>query len=69
MCTGDSFPGVKWQAREADHSPPSSAEFNPLKPNGNYMSHLLQQSISFYIVESDRKVTQPILNYLLMVAI
>jgi hypothetical protein len=26
MGTGGSFPGVKWQGREADHSPPSSAE-------------------------------------------
>jgi hypothetical protein len=23
---GDLFPGVKWQGREADHSPPASAE-------------------------------------------
>jgi hypothetical protein len=23
---GGSFPGVKWQGREADHSPPVSAE-------------------------------------------
>jgi hypothetical protein len=26
MCTGGSFPGVKRQGREADHSPPGSAE-------------------------------------------
>jgi hypothetical protein len=26
MGTGGSFPGVKWQGREADHSPPNSAE-------------------------------------------
>jgi hypothetical protein len=26
MGTGDSFPGIKWQGREADYSPPSSAE-------------------------------------------
>jgi hypothetical protein len=26
MCTGGSFPGVKWPGREADHSPPSSAD-------------------------------------------
>jgi hypothetical protein len=26
MGTGDSFPGVKRQGREADHSPPTSAE-------------------------------------------
>jgi hypothetical protein len=27
--------------------------FNPLKPNGNYMSHLLQQSITFHFINSD----------------
>jgi hypothetical protein len=26
MGTGGSIPGVNWQGREADHSPPSSAE-------------------------------------------
>jgi hypothetical protein len=26
ICTGGSFPGVKRQEREADHSPPTSAE-------------------------------------------
>jgi hypothetical protein len=26
MGNGGSFPGVKWQGREADHSPPTSAE-------------------------------------------
>jgi len=28
MCTGGSYPGVKWIGREADYSPPSSAEVN-----------------------------------------
>jgi hypothetical protein len=28
MGTGGSFPGGKWQGREADHSPPTSADFN-----------------------------------------
>jgi hypothetical protein len=26
MGTGGTFPGLKWQGREADHSPPTSAE-------------------------------------------
>jgi hypothetical protein len=26
MRIGSSYPGVKWQEREADHSPPTSAE-------------------------------------------
>jgi len=28
MGTGGSFPGVRWPGREADHSPPSSADGN-----------------------------------------
>jgi hypothetical protein len=30
MGTGGSFPGVKRQGREADHSPPTSAEVNKM---------------------------------------
>jgi hypothetical protein len=30
MGTGDSFPGVRWPGREADHSPPTNAEVSSL---------------------------------------
>jgi hypothetical protein len=30
MGTGDSFPGGKWQGREADHSPPTTAEIKKM---------------------------------------
>jgi hypothetical protein len=30
MGTGESFPGVKRQGREADHSPPTSAEIKKM---------------------------------------
>jgi hypothetical protein len=51
LCTGDSFPGVKRQGREADHSPPTSAEVKKMwiytsTPPYDFMAYSQYEQIS-----------------------
>jgi hypothetical protein len=51
MCTGGSFPGITQPGREADHSPPSSAEVK----NGGAIAPFPHMSSwhSAYLINSD----------------
>jgi len=44
-------PAVNWSEFQDDHTPPSTAEFNPLKPNEAYRGRTapLTSKIAFYI--------------------